>query len=115
MFLRRGESVAIITVRAFVLSCIGLAVPAFGIYAMVVSPIRAQIYTRSVATFAAGDLGSPSGNATFVMVRDLFCVEINTNLSRRGISCLIGPNRSTTFPSILSLSKETGPNLTTVQ
>ncbi|KAJ7850226.1 hypothetical protein B0H13DRAFT_2284852 [Mycena leptocephala] len=63
----RGESVAIITVRAFVLSCIGLAVPAFGIYAMVVSPIRAQIYTRSVATFAAGDLGSPSGNATFVM------------------------------------------------
>ncbi|KAJ7095045.1 hypothetical protein C8R44DRAFT_989592 [Mycena epipterygia] len=63
----RGESVAIITARAFVLSCIGLAVPAFGIYAMVVSPIRAQIYTRSVATFAAGDLGSPPGNATFVM------------------------------------------------
>ncbi|KAJ7029916.1 hypothetical protein C8F04DRAFT_1115455 [Mycena alexandri] len=63
----RGESFAIIAARAFVLSCIGLAIPAFGIYAMVISPIRAQVYTRSVATFAGADLGSPPGNATFLI------------------------------------------------
>ncbi|KAJ7684092.1 hypothetical protein DFH06DRAFT_1288514 [Mycena polygramma] len=51
-------------------SCIGLAVPAFGIYTMVLSPIRAQIYTRSVATF--GELGSPPGNATFAMVYSMY-------------------------------------------
>ncbi|KAJ6497332.1 hypothetical protein C8R45DRAFT_1128957 [Mycena sanguinolenta] len=63
----RGESIAIIVARAFVLTCLALGIPIFGIYAVIISPIQALVYTRSVATFAAGDLGSPPGNIMFLM------------------------------------------------
>ncbi|KAJ6497353.1 hypothetical protein C8R45DRAFT_926082 [Mycena sanguinolenta] len=63
----RGESIIIIVARALILTCLALGVPIFGIYAVVISPIRASVYTRSVATFAAGDLYSPSGNIMFLM------------------------------------------------
>ncbi|KAJ7893416.1 hypothetical protein B0H14DRAFT_890896 [Mycena olivaceomarginata] len=68
----RGESVVIIIARALILSCIAVGVPIFGIYAVVISPIRASVYTRSVATFATADLGSPPGNITFGMVYSTF-------------------------------------------
>ncbi|KAJ7873840.1 hypothetical protein B0H14DRAFT_2569525 [Mycena olivaceomarginata] len=61
----RGESVVIITARALILSCVAVGLPTFGIYAMIISPIQASVYTRTVATFAAGDLGSPAGNVIF--------------------------------------------------
>ncbi|KAJ7826887.1 hypothetical protein B0H14DRAFT_1243639 [Mycena olivaceomarginata] len=66
----RGESVVIIIARALILSCIAVGLPIFGIYAMVINPIRASIYTRSVATFATVDLGTPPGNITFLVVCD---------------------------------------------
>ncbi|KAJ6497336.1 hypothetical protein C8R45DRAFT_1211256 [Mycena sanguinolenta] len=65
----RGESVIIILARAVILSCITVGIPLFGIYAVVISPIQASVYTRSVATLpASGYLGSPPGNVTFLMV-----------------------------------------------
>ncbi|KAF7357203.1 Short-chain dehydrogenase/reductase family protein [Mycena sanguinolenta] len=63
----RGESVIIIFARALILSCIAVGIPVFGIYAMVINPIHASVYTRSVAKFATADLGSPPGNVTFLM------------------------------------------------
>ncbi|KAJ6497356.1 hypothetical protein C8R45DRAFT_125323 [Mycena sanguinolenta] len=63
----RGEAKTIIIVRAVILTCIALGLPAFGIYAMIVSPVRASVYTRFVATFAAGDLVSPQGGVTVLM------------------------------------------------
>ncbi|KAF7350853.1 Short-chain dehydrogenase/reductase family protein [Mycena sanguinolenta] len=63
----RGESMVIIVARALTLTCIALGVPVFGIYAMVISPIQASVYTRSVATFATGGLGLPNGNVTFLL------------------------------------------------
>ncbi|KAF8140878.1 hypothetical protein K438DRAFT_1879236 [Mycena galopus ATCC 62051] len=63
----RGESVIVIIARALILSCIGVGVPVFGIYAMIISPLHASISTRTVTTFAAGDLGFPPGNVTFDM------------------------------------------------
>ncbi|KAJ7822271.1 hypothetical protein B0H14DRAFT_1323976 [Mycena olivaceomarginata] len=67
----RGESVVIIILRAIILSCLGVGVPIFGIYATIISPIRASVYTRSVATFS-GDLGFPPGNITFDLGYDKF-------------------------------------------
>ncbi|KAJ6517833.1 hypothetical protein DFH09DRAFT_1098629 [Mycena vulgaris] len=61
----RGESRAIILVRAAVLSCIVLGVPAFGVYLVVVVPLNAQIYTRSSGR-SGGDR-TPPGNATLVV------------------------------------------------
>ncbi|KAF7357204.1 Short-chain dehydrogenase/reductase family protein [Mycena sanguinolenta] len=63
----RGESVIIIFARALTVSCIAVGIPIFGIYAMAISPIHASVYTRSVATFAPEDLGSPPGNVTLLM------------------------------------------------
>ncbi|KAF7350850.1 hypothetical protein MSAN_01647100 [Mycena sanguinolenta] len=63
----RGESMIIILARALVLTCISLGVPVFGIYAIVLNPIHASIYTRSVATFSVADLSPPPGNITFLM------------------------------------------------
>ncbi|KAF7337327.1 Short-chain dehydrogenase/reductase family protein [Mycena sanguinolenta] len=64
-----GESKIILVARAFILTCLALGVPAFGIYSIVVSPIQASVYTRSVATFAAADLDNlpSSGHVTFLM------------------------------------------------
>ncbi|KAF7350849.1 hypothetical protein MSAN_01647000 [Mycena sanguinolenta] len=65
----RGESVIIILARALILSCIAVGIPIFGIYSMVISPINASVYTRSVATLpASGQLDSSPGNVTFLMV-----------------------------------------------
>ncbi|KAJ6483130.1 hypothetical protein C8R45DRAFT_1000653 [Mycena sanguinolenta] len=75
----RGESVIIILARALILSCIAVGIPIFGIYSMVISPIHASVYTRSVATFATGDLKSPPGNVTFLM--SYFGFDANSVLS----------------------------------
>ncbi|KAJ6497338.1 hypothetical protein C8R45DRAFT_1128970 [Mycena sanguinolenta] len=65
----QGESVIIIFARALILSCIAVGIPLFGIYAVVISPIQASVYTRSVATLpASGYLDSPPGNVTVLMV-----------------------------------------------
>ncbi|KAJ7453786.1 hypothetical protein FB451DRAFT_1519184 [Mycena latifolia] len=46
----RGESRPIIFVRAVVITCIVLAVPAFAVYTIVVVPLKAQVYTRTPST-----------------------------------------------------------------
>ncbi|KAF7362522.1 Short-chain dehydrogenase/reductase family protein [Mycena venus] len=63
----RGESAIIIMARGLVLSCMALGVPMFGIYAIIISPLQAPVYTRSVPSFEAGNLTSPPGNVTFLM------------------------------------------------
>ncbi|KAJ6569051.1 hypothetical protein B0H19DRAFT_1373388 [Mycena capillaripes] len=66
-----SESRPIIWVRAVILSCIILGVPAFGVYTMVVMPLNAQIYTRIsvIPTDAAfkGYISQPPGNATLAL------------------------------------------------
>ncbi|KAJ7230206.1 hypothetical protein GGX14DRAFT_582415 [Mycena pura] len=43
----RGESQAIVSIRAIILFSLCLAIPAFGIYVAMVMPIRGQAFTRS--------------------------------------------------------------------
>ncbi|KAJ6497329.1 hypothetical protein C8R45DRAFT_1128954 [Mycena sanguinolenta] len=69
----QGESVIIILARALILSCIAVGIPIFGIYAMVISPIHASVYTLSITTLPTGIfLGSPPGNVTFLMVNSVW-------------------------------------------
>ncbi|KAF7350841.1 Short-chain dehydrogenase/reductase family protein [Mycena sanguinolenta] len=64
----RGESGIIILARALILSCLAVGVPIFGIYAIVINPIHASVYTRSVVTSPTSeDLDSLPGNVTFFM------------------------------------------------
>ncbi|KAF7328368.1 Short-chain dehydrogenase/reductase family protein [Mycena venus] len=55
----RGESTGIILVRAVILSCASLAVPAFAIYFIFVLPARELAYTRSMVIDANGSRGRP--------------------------------------------------------
>ncbi|KAJ7705221.1 hypothetical protein B0H14DRAFT_3027652 [Mycena olivaceomarginata] len=43
-----GESKYIIFARAFILSCIALGVPAFGIFAVVIRPVKSAVSTRDI-------------------------------------------------------------------
>ncbi|KAJ7840167.1 hypothetical protein B0H14DRAFT_3458256 [Mycena olivaceomarginata] len=45
----RGESKVIIMGRALVITCIGVLIPAFGVYSVVIGPEATSIYTKSVA------------------------------------------------------------------
>ncbi|KAJ6467349.1 hypothetical protein C8R45DRAFT_938695 [Mycena sanguinolenta] len=68
----RGESKFIITVRALVLTCIGIGAPSFGIYVAVIRPSAATISTTIVAN-PAFDIGPP-GNATVSVVPAYYVV-----------------------------------------
>ncbi|KAJ6467342.1 hypothetical protein C8R45DRAFT_938689 [Mycena sanguinolenta] len=57
----RGESKYIIAARAVVLSCIGIGITAFGVYAAVVGPAVAVVAAAMIDVDSAGDL---PGNAT---------------------------------------------------
>ncbi|KAJ7084674.1 hypothetical protein C8R44DRAFT_894117 [Mycena epipterygia] len=90
----RGESRLIILIRAVVLSCIGLGIPVFGIYAVIVRPLEATVYTQSVGGLI---YDTTDGNATMMlyaltedadMSRDL----VNAQVSARLYSDHQGPN-----------------------
>ncbi|KAJ7105687.1 hypothetical protein C8R44DRAFT_806662, partial [Mycena epipterygia] len=62
----RSESKIIMFARAVILSCLALAVPAFGIYSIFVLPTVTQVYLRSLPV----DAGSfPAGNVTVLFQR----------------------------------------------
>ncbi|KAJ7105959.1 hypothetical protein C8R44DRAFT_806313 [Mycena epipterygia] len=59
----RGESTHIILLRAVILSCIGVGVPLFGVYAVILRPLQATVTTQSMGL--ANNMDSPvSGNTT---------------------------------------------------
>ncbi|KAJ7312578.1 hypothetical protein DFH08DRAFT_896739 [Mycena albidolilacea] len=59
----RGESRYIIFARAFVLSAIGMGVPAFGIYATIIMPLNSAVSTRTMATDYGFETGNLPGHA----------------------------------------------------
>ncbi|KAJ6467430.1 hypothetical protein C8R45DRAFT_938768 [Mycena sanguinolenta] len=63
----RGEAKYIVIGRALVLTCIGIGLPAFGIYATVIKPGEATIFTNTVAQPEFPDVYL-SGNATMYLV-----------------------------------------------
>ncbi|KAJ7634971.1 hypothetical protein FB45DRAFT_1056923 [Roridomyces roridus] len=67
-----GEATPIILLRAFIISCIAVGLPAVGIYYIIVLPIRTQTYTRELAGFrssvdGAFELPQDSDRATVIM------------------------------------------------
>ncbi|KAJ6535407.1 hypothetical protein DFH09DRAFT_1091742 [Mycena vulgaris] len=109
----RGESQAIILVRAVVLSCIVLGVPALGVYLVVVVPLHAQIYTRSSGRFG-GDR-TPPGNATLVvnLFRDAPFGDVNRVYATSwdeahpdGVNCSVTP---LALPKFAGLTEAQGP------
>ncbi|KAJ7891936.1 hypothetical protein B0H14DRAFT_2687709 [Mycena olivaceomarginata] len=84
----RGVSRYIIFARAFVLSAIGMGVPAFGIYATIIMPLNSVVSTRTMATdygFETGNLPGHAGpfswsdisNISLSIVFDPGVIEIN--------------------------------------
>ncbi|KAJ7925732.1 hypothetical protein B0H13DRAFT_1862815 [Mycena leptocephala] len=63
----RAESNIIIVAGAFILSCIVLGVPTFGFYAIVLMPLRAQIYIRDVTSLENIEVEYAPGNKPFVL------------------------------------------------
>ncbi|KAJ7908807.1 hypothetical protein B0H13DRAFT_2331058 [Mycena leptocephala] len=63
----RAESKIIILARALVLSGIVLGVPVFALYVIVLVPLRAQIYVRSIAHLQDIEVGDAPGKATFFL------------------------------------------------
>ncbi|KAJ7312563.1 hypothetical protein DFH08DRAFT_896721 [Mycena albidolilacea] len=59
----RGESKYIIFARAFVLSAIGMGVPAFGIYATIIMPLNSVVSTRTMAANYGFGTGTLPGHA----------------------------------------------------
>ncbi|KAJ7101742.1 hypothetical protein C8R44DRAFT_988358 [Mycena epipterygia] len=63
----RGESKPIIFIRAVILTCIGVGIPLFGIYAVIIRPVGAQVSTQMILG-VPGHPGhvfqAPPGNAT---------------------------------------------------
>ncbi|KAJ7208616.1 hypothetical protein GGX14DRAFT_566832 [Mycena pura] len=57
----RGESKVIVFARAFVISCVAVGVPAFGIYSIVIVPLNAEVYTKSIVHSTA--IGNPDSQA----------------------------------------------------
>jgi hypothetical protein len=75
MWASRGESKYIIFARAFILSCIALEVPAFGIFATVIRPVRSAVSTRDIVKPTwPEDLSGP-GNVSVSFVGNLFFYE----------------------------------------
>ncbi|KAJ6474958.1 hypothetical protein C8R45DRAFT_1077534 [Mycena sanguinolenta] len=64
----RGESAVIIFIRAVVLSCLALGVPAFAFYAILVVPAFSQIYTRSIVIPLNPGIGYPTDNITVFLL-----------------------------------------------
>ncbi|KAJ7827763.1 hypothetical protein B0H14DRAFT_2813568 [Mycena olivaceomarginata] len=64
----KGESKYIIFARAFILSCIALEVPAFGIFAVVIRPVRSAVSTRNIVkpTWPEDHSGSVNVSVSFV-------------------------------------------------
>ncbi|KAJ7312561.1 hypothetical protein DFH08DRAFT_896715, partial [Mycena albidolilacea] len=59
----RGESKYIIFARAFVLSAIGMGVPAFGIYATIIMPLNSVVSTRTMVADYGFGTGTLPGHA----------------------------------------------------
>ncbi|KAJ7208618.1 hypothetical protein GGX14DRAFT_633474 [Mycena pura] len=63
----RGESNVIIIARAFIISCVAIGVPAFGLYSIVILPFSAEVYTKSIVYSSAigiQDSQALTGNAS---------------------------------------------------
>ncbi|KAJ7723125.1 hypothetical protein B0H14DRAFT_3170094 [Mycena olivaceomarginata] len=68
--LRAGSNIIIVAgafAGAFILSCIVLGVPTFGFYAIVLMPLRAQIYIRDVTNLENIEVEYAPGNVTFCL------------------------------------------------
>ncbi|KAJ7453780.1 hypothetical protein FB451DRAFT_665125 [Mycena latifolia] len=96
----RGESGPIIFVRAVVITCIVLAVPAFGVYTIVVMPLKAQVYTRTLSTRLgaalydtvygpATILVTPS-NGQYTLNPDIYNLQVVAAVGTETISCPTG-------------------------
>ncbi|KAJ6568881.1 hypothetical protein B0H19DRAFT_1134143 [Mycena capillaripes] len=48
----RGESKLVIVARALVISCLGIIVPAFGLYSILLLPAQSEVYTKLIASSA---------------------------------------------------------------
>ncbi|KAF7365966.1 Short-chain dehydrogenase/reductase family protein [Mycena venus] len=72
----RGESLPIIFIRAFIISCIALGLPAIATYFIVVQPLTTQIYTRSLVL---DDIQSDAGSwpLTVVLAHDEFAAGVD--------------------------------------
>ncbi|KAJ7810158.1 hypothetical protein B0H14DRAFT_2607554 [Mycena olivaceomarginata] len=67
---RAGSNIIIVAgafAGAFILSCIVLGVPTFGFYAIVLMPLRAQIYIRDVTNLENIEVEYAPGNVTFCL------------------------------------------------
>ncbi|KAJ7705653.1 hypothetical protein B0H16DRAFT_1827195 [Mycena metata] len=65
----RGESQPILFVRACIIWCIGLGVPIFAIYSIVLMPVTTKIYSKYVSPFQLNDFAFdyPPGNASILV------------------------------------------------
>ncbi|KAJ7923956.1 hypothetical protein B0H13DRAFT_1864426 [Mycena leptocephala] len=66
--LERGESRYIIIARAIVLTCIGLGVPAFGLYVTVITPVNTVVSTILISNPSVKE--DLPGNATLIFAPD---------------------------------------------
>ncbi|KAJ7311601.1 hypothetical protein DFH08DRAFT_974029 [Mycena albidolilacea] len=84
----RGESKYIIFARAFILSCIALGVPAFGIFATVIRPISSAVSTRNIVKPTWPEDHSGPGNVS-VSFSSGFGQQVSATLrgSSQKISC----------------------------
>ncbi|KAF7334070.1 Short-chain dehydrogenase/reductase family protein [Mycena venus] len=63
----RGESKIVIGIRALVISVLGVLVPAFGVYSIVMLPAQSEVYTKFIASSAlmeADVVGALDGQAS---------------------------------------------------
>ena len=94
----RGKSKVIIFARAFVISCVAVGVPAFGIYSIVIVPLNAEVYTKSIIHSTAiwnRDAQALTGNASIYLVSGIILTYVK---SVSHTSCLsLGSIRSTWF------------------
>ncbi|KAJ7861914.1 hypothetical protein B0H13DRAFT_2354907 [Mycena leptocephala] len=81
----RAESKIIILARALVLSGIVLGVPVFALYVIVLVPLRAQIYVRSIAHLQDIEVGDAPGKATFSLPFVLSSASVNHSALLTGV------------------------------
>ncbi|KAJ7806635.1 hypothetical protein B0H14DRAFT_2875291 [Mycena olivaceomarginata] len=91
----RGESKYIIFARAFVLSAIAIAVPAFGIYATIIMPLTSVVSTRTIATDQGLEFRTLPGHAAL----SLDCVPYTRSVNAQvNATPLIDMNKTVDCP-----------------
>ncbi|KAJ7634938.1 hypothetical protein FB45DRAFT_478117 [Roridomyces roridus] len=96
-----GEATPIILLRAFVISCIAVGLPAVGIYYIIIMPIQAQSYTRELAIESLSGTTWPSDGLPSTVLMGSFIV----NSTACGLNCTIdwstltGTFTGPTFPT----------------